>query len=1179
MKTVFVSSTFKDMHFERDIMHARVLPELNSRAHQYGQDITFCDLRWGVNTGDLETNEGSRKVLSVCLDEIDRCRPYMVVILGERYGWIPDRELIQNAVDEKTGFELDDLEKSVTALEIEYGALSHTEQLQRTLFYFRDMEGYVPEMYRVENAEHECKLNELKYRIKKLEGGHIRSYHPVWDSENSCLTGLEHFADMLIHDISALMEQEWQEYAAFTIYEKDQRTQWNYAEQKAMQFSARGTKLKKYLTELENGTNLLAIQGAAGSGKSTLMSRLAVILDEQGVDVLPLFGGNTSMSNSAMDMIRQITYYLEEQLTLKHFEEETEATEFGRNTTVPGIKEWTQRMIDLVAQYNKQGNERIVILIDAVDQLFADEVRDKLAFIPTNLTAKVQLVFSCLDTFHIPYIHGKIFTVEPLDLDNRREVVQGVLNFHGRELEHRVIDRMIAKPAANHPLYLSLAVQRLLMMDKSDFDNILAKGDGIEAISAHQIELIEELSDTLEGVCVDILNVAAERVGGELASAAVRYLAVSRHGLRESDLSAIFTAQGMEWSSIAFSQFFKYMRNFFIMRDDGRYDFAHRSIRDGLLAMCEDQQLLHRQILEHLKSLDVRDIVRMHEIVFHCYGADDKECFVHYVDDNYENKEVIDLAAKDAHDISVGDNGAWICAVIEAEIENPRDTALLGFLLIELESTFKYSQSELLLQRQIQEDVHKLAICLEKNFHIDKYKISLPLSYERLGFINESLSGIDNLKSALKLYQKGLEIREQLVEGQNTVEHRKALSVSYIRIGGAYELLNKTENLYLALEMYQKAHTIAEEIEKERATADDQRYLAFCDEKLGDIYKTLGGTENLQQALEWHQKCFMIRKQLAEIQRVVYSWRDLGFSYNNLGDIYKALGGVENLQKALELYQKSIVIREQLAEEREVDNYRDLAVGYERLGNIYEALGGEENLQESIELYQKSLVLLEHLADEHGTALNWRDLATSYHHLGDAYKALGGTDSLQQSIELYQKSLEIWEDLAAEHGTVLDWTDLATGYGRLGDIYRELGGMENLQQALTWYQKQRFFREKLNQEEKTADNRKSLAVCYERMGFTCEQLGGGENLRQSLKLYQRVLKLLEMLAIETKTISDYDDYARALFRVAMHSNVDITTKQQNLQKMLEISEMLYQNTKNDRYQTFIEICMDELSRL
>lgn len=1079
MKTVFVSSTFKDMHFERDIMHARVLPELNSRAHQYGQDITFCDLRWGVNTGDLETNEGSRKVLSVCLDEIDRCRPYMVVILGERYGWIPDRELIQNAVDEKTGFELDDLEKSVTALEIEYGALSHTEQLQRTLFYFRDMEGYVPEMYRVENAEHECKLNELKYRIKKLEGGHIRSYHPVWDSENSCLTGLEHFADMLIHDISALMEQEWQEYAAFTIYEKDQRTQWNYAEQKAMQFSARGTKLKEYLTELENGTNLLAIQGAAGSGKSTLMSRLAVILDEQGVDVLPLFGGNTSMSNSAMDMIRQITYYLEEQLTLKHFEEETEATEFGRNTTVPGIKEWTQRMIDLVAQYNKQGNERIVILIDAVDQLFADEVRDKLAFIPTNLTAKVQLVFSCLDTFHIPYIHGKIFTVEPLDLDNRREVVQGVLNFHGRELEHRVIDRMIAKPAANHPLYLSLAVQRLLMMDKSDFDNILAKGDGIEAISAHQIELIEELSDTLEGVCVDILNVAAERVGGELASAAVRYLAVSRHGLRESDLSAIFTAQGMEWSSIAFSQFFKYMRNFFIMRDDGRYDFAHRSIRDGFLAICEDQQLLHRQILEHLKSLDVRDIVRMHEIVFHCYGADDKECFVHYVDDNYENKEVIDLAAKDAHDISVGDNGAWICAVIEAEIENPRDTALLGFLLMELESTFKYSQSELLLQRQIQEDVHKLAICLEKNFHIDKYKISLPLSYERLGFINESLSGIDNLKSALKLYQKGLEIREQLVEGQNTVEHREALSVSYIRIGGAYELLNKTENLYLALEMYQK----------------------------------------------------------------------------------------------------SIVIREQLAEEREVDNYRDLAVGYERLGNIYEALGGEENLQESIELYQKSLVLLEHLADEHGAALNWRDLATSYHHLGDAYKALGGTDSLQQSIELYQKSLEIWEDLAAEHGTVLDWTDLATGYGRLGDIYRELGGMENLQQALTWYQKQRFFREKLNQEEKTADNRKSLAVCYERMGFTCEQLGGGENLRQSLKLYQRVLKLLEMLAIETKTISDYDDYARALFRVAMHSNVDITTKQQNLQKMLEISEMLYQNTKNDRYQTFIEICMDELSRL
>ena len=123
MKSIFVSSTFRDMHEERDIIHERVMPALNEYAARYGESVSFCDLRWGVNTQDLESEEGSRKVLSVCLDEIDRCRPYMLVILGERYGWIPEPETMLAAEEGREGLDPDDLEKSVTALEIEYGAL------------------------------------------------------------------------------------------------------------------------------------------------------------------------------------------------------------------------------------------------------------------------------------------------------------------------------------------------------------------------------------------------------------------------------------------------------------------------------------------------------------------------------------------------------------------------------------------------------------------------------------------------------------------------------------------------------------------------------------------------------------------------------------------------------------------------------------------------------------------------------------------------------------------------------------------------------------------------------------------------------------------------------------------------------------------------------------------------
>ena len=91
MKRIFVSSTFKDMHEERDILHYRVLPALNEYAKTtYGETLEFSDLRWGINTSELNDKESSLRVLSVCLDEVERCKPYMIVILGDRYGSIPD---------------------------------------------------------------------------------------------------------------------------------------------------------------------------------------------------------------------------------------------------------------------------------------------------------------------------------------------------------------------------------------------------------------------------------------------------------------------------------------------------------------------------------------------------------------------------------------------------------------------------------------------------------------------------------------------------------------------------------------------------------------------------------------------------------------------------------------------------------------------------------------------------------------------------------------------------------------------------------------------------------------------------------------------------------------------------------------------------------------------------------
>jgi len=51
---VFVSSTFLDMHAERDYLNRFVFPELRSRCAKRGADFVGVDLRWGLREADTQ---------------------------------------------------------------------------------------------------------------------------------------------------------------------------------------------------------------------------------------------------------------------------------------------------------------------------------------------------------------------------------------------------------------------------------------------------------------------------------------------------------------------------------------------------------------------------------------------------------------------------------------------------------------------------------------------------------------------------------------------------------------------------------------------------------------------------------------------------------------------------------------------------------------------------------------------------------------------------------------------------------------------------------------------------------------------------------------------------------------------------------------------------------------------
>lgn len=131
---VFISSTFLDMQAERDVIVKRVFPSLRAKLEPYRVRIVEIDLRWGITS----EQERSGKVLDLCLELIDKARPFFIGLLGERYGSVLN-DLAPGVLERHSWLpQTHPLQTSVTELEVLYGVLNHQEQSGHALFYLRD---------------------------------------------------------------------------------------------------------------------------------------------------------------------------------------------------------------------------------------------------------------------------------------------------------------------------------------------------------------------------------------------------------------------------------------------------------------------------------------------------------------------------------------------------------------------------------------------------------------------------------------------------------------------------------------------------------------------------------------------------------------------------------------------------------------------------------------------------------------------------------------------------------------------------------------------------------------------------------------------------------------------------------------------------------------------------------
>jgi len=663
-RPIFISSTFKDMQAERDYLRSHVFPRLEEELRKRRHQLEPIDLRLGVETAQLGTDEARELlVLKVCLDEIQRSRPFMLVLLGDRYGWVPPPDRMATAAQE-AGFKADLQDKSVTALEIEFGVLKqHPEQRRRSFFYFRrplpyaDMPPEVAAQYsdaqatdtRV-RAGHD-RLESLKQSLRNDPelAPHVHDYATGWDGATGQVTDLEAWGEMVFQHLWKELDEETRTFAALpppTEEAQERAALVEYAEHRSRDFTGRKELLHQLHTlataPAANGADWGAcLSGAPGSGKSAVFGELFQRLtDEKSALILANAAGGTPRGSQVDFMLRRFI----QELAAFHHEENPLPQKAGSDVVDATFAALLTRAA---------AQTRVVVLLDALDQIDPTPRGQHLTWLRAKQwPANARLIATSLPCTGAEALtrldRVKKLDMPPLGPDDIAEIAKRVWARYHRQVNPDVVRILTEKeqsdgtPAAANPLWLTLALEQLNLLDADDFARAEREftGSPAERLRALMLDTARRLPPTVSELYGWLLEQTEKAYGAPQARAFAALIAVSRFGWRESDLlpliprvAAILFPDSLSLDAASFDDLhLAVLRRGFRAHlgrrgAAGQLDFLHAQMRQAVrkraLGDAETEKNIHRTLADHLEGLTPDDPLRASELMVHLIEGDD----------------------------------------------------------------------------------------------------------------------------------------------------------------------------------------------------------------------------------------------------------------------------------------------------------------------------------------------------------------------------------------------------------------------------------------------------------------------------------------------------------------------------------------------------------------------------
>ena len=754
---MFLSSTFRDMRVERQLIRDTIIPAFRQDyAHIHGESVNLVDLEWGLGTFELEKSEAMRRVLSVCVSEVSKCRVF-IGLVGQVYGsdvkelaWLPEEfpeEFIKKIVEDGM---------SITEIEIR-NALENGEN--NVLICMREILGGLPQAVRENYIKEDARLSNFKNWLEDHHGDKILHYRANWLGNqlgNFCTEDGRDFQKALLERIVKCCEPYWTKPAVWQ--EADQKFSWQLVEDNVSAFFGREKLVDSVKSDLLQN-NRVMIFGVLGSGKTALLSKVAYELKSAGSNVFCVLAHGSRYSNAQL-WIEEMIFFLEESLSEPHLifkAEGSNSLEWDRYAELKG------RLMYLCEKLDKP----VFFILDAIDLLDADVHRARLEFLPP-VTANVYCLISCTSNFKKSLddnVLRQVYTrkMPLLSSDEIVDVMGTLLKCRYRkDFFPETQAAILKKSSANNPLFLQMCAQNLNMISSRE---LIAVQDNPEGIVATTIEVINELTDSEKGAAIFILKRAVARLckKPEVTMEALALLAISRNGLRQSDLEQILP----ELITLDFSRVRNYVHLFFIERPSGFCDFSSRIIKTAFAEKInEDKAAFYRKkIARHLEhNLVEGDPLRTAEGFFYAQQQKNFAFAAALLKESANNSAML----QEIRRVILSDNGKFALELFRYHMLEDKDNSDLidKFTMIMAESSNDYKL------------LYDIIVSVQENASgIDYYK------YELIKALQEMR--LDQVKSAQKRLLRLAEWSETL--SGDEIDHYTCRMISK-----AYSLLAST---------------------------------------------------------------------------------------------------------------------------------------------------------------------------------------------------------------------------------------------------------------------------------------------------------------------------------------------------------------------------------------------------